>query len=117
MIHYLVLIVLLWELDVDVVLGADVGDDGALAADDFGVILGVHSDGQLEAPECLQRGRHKDSGLQLTPDSFILLLTYHGKVYYYYIYFCLFSSFIKTRHALQTYFKGLYNKLNNNKIK
>lgn len=34
-------------------LSSDVGDDGTLAANDFGVILGVHSDGQLEAPECL----------------------------------------------------------------
>lgn len=37
-------------------LSADVCNNGTLAADDFGVILGVHSDGQLEAPECLQRG-------------------------------------------------------------
>lgn len=50
---YLVFVILLWELDVNIVLSADVGDDGTLAANDFGVILGVHSDGQLEAPECL----------------------------------------------------------------
>ena len=50
---YLVFVILLWELDVNIMLSADVGDDGTLAANDFGVILGVHSDGQLEAPECL----------------------------------------------------------------
>ena len=52
--NYLVLIILLRELDVHVMLGADVGDDGPLTADDLRVILGVHSDGQLEAPESLQ---------------------------------------------------------------
>lgn len=52
---YLIFIVLLWELDVDVMLRADVSNNGTLAANDFGVILGVHSDGQLEAPECLRR--------------------------------------------------------------
>lgn len=31
-------------------LGANVRDDGSLATNDFGVILGVHSDGQLKAP-------------------------------------------------------------------
>lgn len=36
-------------------LGADVCDDGSLAANNFGVILWVHSDGQLEALESLQR--------------------------------------------------------------
>lgn len=36
-------------------LSADVCNNGTLAADYLGVILGVHSDGQLEAPECLQR--------------------------------------------------------------
>ena len=50
---YLVFIILFWELDVHVMLSADVGYNGTLAANDFGVILGVHSDGQLEAPECL----------------------------------------------------------------
>lgn len=45
-------------------LSADGGYDGALASDDFGVIFGVHSDGQLVAPECLWRGRCKrHSGL------------------------------------------------------
>lgn len=51
--QYLVLVVLFRELNVHIVLGADVGDDGALAANDFGVILGVHSDGQLVTPESL----------------------------------------------------------------
>ena len=51
---YLVFIILLWELDVNIMLSADVCNNGSLAANDFGVILGVHSDGQLEAPECLQ---------------------------------------------------------------
>lgn len=50
---YLVFIILLWELDVNIVLSTDVCNNGTLAADDFGVILGVHSDGQLVAPECL----------------------------------------------------------------
>lgn len=50
---YLVFIILLWELDVNIMLSADVCNNGSLAADDFRVILGVHSDGQLEAPECL----------------------------------------------------------------
>ena len=54
---HLVLVVLLWELDVNVVLRADVGNDGTLSPDDFGVILGFHSDGQLVTPECLQRQR------------------------------------------------------------
>lgn len=54
---YLVLIILLRELNVYIVLIADGGYDGALAANDFGVILGVHSDGQLVTPESLQRGR------------------------------------------------------------
>jgi len=35
------------------VLGADAGDDRSLTADDLGVILWIHSDGQLEAPESL----------------------------------------------------------------
>ena len=52
--NYLVLIILLRELDVYVMLGADVGDDGTLTADDLRVILGVHSDGQLEARKSLQ---------------------------------------------------------------
>lgn len=50
---YLVYIILLWELDVNIMLGADVCNDGTLATNDFGMILGVHSDGQLKAPECL----------------------------------------------------------------
>lgn len=52
--HYLVLIILIWELNVHVMLGANVGDDGALAANDFGVILWVHSDGQLVTPQSLE---------------------------------------------------------------
>lgn len=52
---YLVLIVLVGKLDVDVMLGADLCDDGPLAADDLGMILGVHSDGQLEAPQGLHK--------------------------------------------------------------
>lgn len=50
---YLVLVILLRELNVHVMLCADIGDDGALAANNFGVILGVHSDGQLVTPESL----------------------------------------------------------------
>ena len=50
---YQVLVVLLGELDVDVVLSSDGGDHGSLTADDLGVILWIHSDGQLEAPESL----------------------------------------------------------------
>lgn len=46
---YLVFVVLLWELDVHIMLCADACDDGALAANDFWVILWIHSDGQLEA--------------------------------------------------------------------
>ena len=34
-------------------LRADGGDHGPLPADDLGVILWIHSDGQLEAPESL----------------------------------------------------------------
>lgn len=52
---YLVFIILLWKLDVNIMLSADVCYNGTLSADDFGVILGVHSDGQLMTPECLQR--------------------------------------------------------------
>lgn len=33
---------------------ADLGDYGTLASNDLGVILGIHSDGQLEASESLQ---------------------------------------------------------------
>lgn len=33
---------------------ADLGDYGTFASNDLGVILGIHSDGQLEAPESLQ---------------------------------------------------------------
>ena len=50
---YLVLIILLWKLDVNIMFSANVGNNGTFATNDFGVILGVHSDGQLEAPECL----------------------------------------------------------------
>lgn len=35
-------------------LVADLGDNGAFASNNLGVILGIHSDGQLEAPESLQ---------------------------------------------------------------
>lgn len=53
-------------------LCADVGDDGAFTANDFGMILGVHSDGQLEAPECLWRRNKTNnsvSGFTAQPDS------------------------------------------------
>lgn len=59
---YLVVVVLVWELDVDVVFRADVGYFGPLTANDLGVILRIHSDGQLEAPEGLQMSdEHKTS--------------------------------------------------------
>lgn len=34
-------------------LSTDVCYNGTLSSDDFGVILGVHSDGQFITPECL----------------------------------------------------------------
>lgn len=39
-------------------LGADLGDDGTLASNNLGVILGFHSDGQFKAPEglCKEKG-------------------------------------------------------------
>lgn len=52
---YLVFILLLWKLDVHIMLRADVCNDCALTTNDFRVILWVHSDGQLEALESLQR--------------------------------------------------------------
>lgn len=57
--NYLVLIILLRKLDVDIVLSADVCNNGPLAANNFGVILGVHSDGQLKTPERLRREKKK----------------------------------------------------------
>lgn len=51
--HYLVLIIFLWELDVNVMVSTDLGDYGTLATNDLGMIFGIHSDGQLEAPESL----------------------------------------------------------------
>lgn len=57
---YLVFVILLWELDVNVMLSAYVCYNGSFSADDFGVILWVHSDGQLITPECLQRGVRLD---------------------------------------------------------
>lgn len=84
---YLVFIILFWELDVNIMLSADVCYNGTLAANDFGVILGVHSDGQLEAPECLYRRETTlwvRTAASWTQDSFLLLLrllvTDHGKV-------------------------------------
>lgn len=40
---YLALIILLWKLDINVMLGADVRYDGTLSANDFRVVFGVHS--------------------------------------------------------------------------
>lgn len=51
--YYLVLIIFLWELDVDIMVSTDLGDYSTLATNDLGVIFGIHSDGQLEAPESL----------------------------------------------------------------
>lgn len=34
-------------------VSTDLGDYGTLATNDLGVIFGIHSDGQLEAPESL----------------------------------------------------------------
>lgn len=51
--RYLVLIIFLWELDVYIMVSTDLGDYGTLATNDLGVIFGIHSDGQLEAPESL----------------------------------------------------------------
>lgn len=48
-------------------LSADVCNNGSFAADDFGVILRVHSDGQLEAPECLSNGHSKNELLSFSP--------------------------------------------------
>lgn len=39
-------------------LSADVCYNGTLSSDDFGVIFGVHSDGQFITPECLQGNVH-----------------------------------------------------------
>lgn len=50
---YLVLIIFFWKLDVDIMVSTDLGDYGTLATDDLGVIFGIHSDGQLKAPEGL----------------------------------------------------------------
>lgn len=40
---YLALIILLWKLDINIMLGADVCYDGTLSANDFRVVFGVHS--------------------------------------------------------------------------
>lgn len=40
---YLVLIILLWKLDINIMPGADVCYDGTLSANDFRVVFGVHS--------------------------------------------------------------------------
>ena len=45
-------------------LSADGGDHGSLTADDLGVILWIHSDGQLEAPESLNT-QHTNNKLKL----------------------------------------------------
>lgn len=50
---YLALIILFWELDINIVLCADVGYLGTLSANDFGVIFGVHSHSQFITPEHL----------------------------------------------------------------
>lgn len=39
-------------------VNTDLGDYGTLATNDLGVILGIHSDGQLEAPESLLKKLH-----------------------------------------------------------
>ena len=49
------------ELDVDVVVFADLGDDGSFAADDLGVELGIYGDDHLEAPQSL-RGTDREEG-------------------------------------------------------
>lgn len=40
---YLALVILLWKLDINIMLGADVCYDGTLSANDFRVVFGVHS--------------------------------------------------------------------------
>lgn len=42
---YLALVILLWKLDINIMLGADVCYDGTFSADDFRVVFGVHSHG------------------------------------------------------------------------
>lgn len=36
----------------------DLRDYGTLATNDFGVVFGIHSDGQLETPESLLKKMH-----------------------------------------------------------
>ena len=47
---HLVPIILIRKLDVDIVLGADLGNHGPLPPDNLGVILGVYTDAQLKTP-------------------------------------------------------------------
>lgn len=50
---YLQLITLVWELNVYIILSADLRDDSSFAADDFGVIFGVHWERYFVAPQGL----------------------------------------------------------------
>lgn len=51
---YLVFITLIWKLDVDIIFNADLADDCTFAANNFRVILGIYSDDQLKASQCLE---------------------------------------------------------------
>jgi len=55
----LVFIALVWELDVDFVLFADIGDDGSFPPDDLWVIFCVHIYRQLETPENLKENKER----------------------------------------------------------
>lgn len=52
---YLAFVILFWELNINIVFCADVGYDGTLPANYFGVIFGVHSHRQFITPEHLSK--------------------------------------------------------------
>lgn len=52
---HLLLVSLVRELDVDIMVFPDLRDDGSLAADDFGMELGIYRHGDLEAAQGLKR--------------------------------------------------------------
>lgn len=58
---HLAFIILVGELDVDLMLCAYLGDHCSLSSNDFRMILGIHSDSQLEASQSLEQ---KESELQ-----------------------------------------------------
>lgn len=65
---HLALIILVRELDVDLMLCADLGDHCSLTPNDFRVILGIHSDCQLEASQGLEREKQSEVQQQGTHD-------------------------------------------------